>query len=526
MRMCPSCGTENLDAARFCMACASPLAPDQLTAGEVRKTVTVLFADVTGSTSLGEQLDPESTRRIMRRYFDAMSAVLEKHGGTVEKFIGDAVMAVFGIPMLHEDDALRAVRAGLEMRAALDVLNGELERDHGITIQMRIGIDTGEVVAGDASTAQTMVTGDAVNVAARLEQNAKPGEILIGETTTRLVRDAVKAEQVDPLELKGKSEAVRAHRLLDIVNDPELITRRLHSPMVGRSRELMLLTLGLERAVEQDTCHLATVMGAAGVGKSRLVNEFLESARLNARVLTGRCLPYGEGITYWPVIQAVKEAAGITENEATSDATAKLSALLGDEDGADLIVRRVGQVIGLVGGNAVPEETFWAIRRFFEAIAKRQPLVLLFDDIHWAAPTFFELMENLTDLARDAALLVLCLGRQELLDVRPGWGGGKLNSTSILLEPLTERQCEQLIGNLLGRAELSEDMRRRIAEAAEGNPLFVEEMLSTLIDDGLLRHEGGSWIPAGDLSNVTRCRRRSTRCWRLASIAWTRKSAR
>ncbi|MGZ4128441.1 MAG: ATP-binding protein [Actinomycetota bacterium] len=502
MLTCPACGTDNPEQARFCMACASPLAIESSAPHDVRKTVTVVFADVTGSTSLGERLDPESTRHVMRRYFDAMSAVLERHGGTVEKFIGDAVMAVFGIPVLHEDDALRAVRAAVEMREALAELNRDLERDHGVTIAMRVGLDTGEVVAGDASAGQAMVTGDAVNIAARLEQNAQPGEILIGEATYRLVRDAVKSEPVDALVLKGKSAPVRTHKLLDIVAEPESIPRRLHSPMVGRARELMLLQLDLERAIDQSTCHLATVLGAAGVGKSRLVTEFIQSMNVGARVLTGRCLPYGDGITYWPVVQAVKDAAVITDDEAPEHAMDKIAALVESEDGADQIARRVGQLIGLAPGNPLPEEIFWAIRRFFEAMAKRGPLVLFFDDIHWASPTFLDLLEDFTDLARDASILVLCLGRQELLDLRPGWGGGKLNATSVLLEPLSEKQCEELIHNLLGRAELSESMRRRIAEAAEGNPLFVEEMLSTLIDDGLLVRGEGGWIPAGDLSDV------------------------
>jgi class 3 adenylate cyclase/tetratricopeptide (TPR) repeat protein len=502
MAPCPNCGGENSEQARFCQHCGNPLAP-AAPAREVRKTVTVLFADVSGSTSLGERLDPESMRRVMGRFFDEMRGVLEHHGGTVEKFIGDAVMAVFGIPTLHEDDALRAVRAAAGMGEALAALNVELERDHGVTLAVRIGVDTGPVVAGDASAGQTMVTGDAVNVAARLEQAAAPGEILLGDPTYRLVRDAVRAEPLEPLSLKGKAQTVPAHRLIALVPGAEAFPRRLQSPMVGRGRDLALLRLAFDRVAGERTCHLATVLGAAGVGKSRLVEEFLRTAEADAEVLRGRCLSYGEGITFFPVVQAVKQAAGITDDEPASSAMTKLEGLVSGEDGADLIAQRVSQVIGLTEGSAVPEETSWAIRRLLEAMAKRRPLILVFDDIHWAEPAFLDLVESIADLSRDAPMLVLCLARQEFLDHRPAWGGGKLNATSILLEPLTEPQCEELIANMLGRAELAAEVQARIAQAAEGNPLFVEELLAMLIDDGLLARDNGHWIPTRDLSNLT-----------------------
>ncbi|MGH2682757.1 MAG: AAA family ATPase [Actinomycetota bacterium] len=502
MPVCAQCGTENPDAARFCMACGALLggtaAPQ-----DVRKTVTVVFSDVVGSTPLGERLDPEALRRLMSRYFDTMKRVVERHGGVVEKFIGDAVMAVFGIPAVHEDDALRAVRAAAEMRAALADLNLELARDHGVTVEARTGVNTGKVVAGDPSRGQTLATGDAINTAARLQQAAGPGEILLGAPTFRLVRDGVKVDTMEPLELKGKEGAVETFRLREVLPEAEAIPRRLDSPMVGREREGQLLRLAFDRAVKEKTCHLVTVLGSAGVGKSRLIEEFLRSLADDISVLRGRCLPYGEGITFWPVGEVIRGAAGIGEEEPADDARAKLKALCAGEESGDLIFERVAQVLGLTSDSAVPEETFWAIRKLLESVARRAPLVVVFDDIHWGEPTFLDLVEHLADFSRDAPLLLVCLSRQELLDRRQGWGGGKVNATTMLLEPLDEKECDVLIDNLLGRARLSDEARDRIVEAAEGNALFVEEMLSMLIDEGLLVRQNGDWVPTSDLSTVS-----------------------
>jgi class 3 adenylate cyclase len=282
---------------------------------EVRKTVTAVFADVTGSTALGERLDPESTRGVMSRYFDEMRSAVERHGGTVEKFIGDAVMAVFGVPVVHEDDALRAVRAAEEMLEVLGGLNAELERDWGARLEIRIGINTGEVVAGDPSSGQSFVTGDTVNVAARLEQAAEPGDILIGEATYRLVRDAVDVKPLEPLELRGKAERVSAFRLLNVTPGAAPFARRLDSPLVGRDEELDRLRRILVEAVTGRACRLATVVGDAGLGKTRLVGELLDREAEGARVLWARCLSYGEGITFWPVAEMVKTAAAIGETD-------------------------------------------------------------------------------------------------------------------------------------------------------------------------------------------------------------------
>ena len=291
MANCPSCGEENAERAKFCWNCGQALTPTAAPSGEVRKTVTVLFADIVSSTSRGEQTDPESTRRMLARYFDAMRQVVERHGGTVEKFIGDAVMAVFGIPTLHEDDALRAVRAAHGLRGAVDLLNEEVAGTGWAPIALRIGVNTGEVVTGDRASPQTLVTGDAVNVAARLEQAASPGEVILGSTTYRLVRDAVNAEPMPALELKGKTEPVEAYRLVGLKEHEP--TRRHDTPLVDREREQQLLRQAFERAVAERSCHLFTLLGTAGVGKSRLFHEFLQQVRTDAQVLRARCLPYG-----------------------------------------------------------------------------------------------------------------------------------------------------------------------------------------------------------------------------------------
>jgi class 3 adenylate cyclase/tetratricopeptide (TPR) repeat protein len=493
MVTCSRCGQENPEGFAFCGACGAPL-EEEGPGREVRKTVTVVFSDVSGSTALGEQLDPESLRRVMGRYFDEMQAVVESHEGTVEKFIGDAVMAVFGIPVLHEEDALRAVRAAVEMRDRLTALNAELEQDWGVTIAVRTGVNTGEVVAGHGTGGQRLATGDAVNVAKRFEEAAPPGEILLGEPTYQLVRDAVEVEPVESLELKGKSDPVAAYRLLTLAEDVPGRASRLDSPMVGRERELAALQQAYERAVGERACHLFTVLGPAGVGKSRLVAEFLAGLGDQATVLRGRCLPYGEGITYWPLTEAIRSRYGEDPLPGIEAAVA------GDE--AELITGRIAAVVGLGGSPGPSDEASWAVRRLFESEAGRRPLVVVFDDVQWGEPTFFNLIEHISDLSRDAPILLACLARPELLDARPGWAGGKLNATSVLLEPLHDDASAELIDNLLGRAELDTAVRTRVTEAAEGNPLFVEEMLGMLIDDGVLERQNGHWVATGDLRSV------------------------
>src|ERR671918_1025067 len=450
MRICPACGHKNSDRAKFCEECAAPLdvAP---AAREQRKTVTVIFCDVTGSTALGESTDPEALRALLARYFERMKRVVERHGGTVEKFIGDAVMAVFGIPQVHEDDALRACRAAGEIREAVAALSKELERDLGTTIEVRVGVNTGEVVAGDPAAGQALVTGDAVNVAARLEQAAQPGQILIGRSTFDLSRDALVADPIEPLALRGKTDAVAAYDLAEVHPTAPAFARRLDSPLVGREDQLRLLREAFDRAVSEPACHLLTILGPAGVGKSRLVEEFLADVA-DARVLRGRCLPYGEGITFFPVVEVLKQAADIADFEDPAETERKICALVeGDEHGS-LVCARIGQLLGLAEGEAVPEETLWAIRRFLEALARGGPLVVVFDDIHWGEGTFLDLIEYVAEWTRDAPVVLVCPARPELLDARPGWAGGKPNASTIVLEPLPNEESERLLTNLLGEA--------------------------------------------------------------------------
>jgi class 3 adenylate cyclase len=467
----------------------------------VRKTVTVVRCDVTGWTNLGERFDPELLRRIQGRFFDTMGSVLKRHGGGVEKFIGDAVMAVFGIPTIHEDDALRAVRAAVEMREALAALNAELKPISGVELQLRIGVNTGEVVTG-RQTGQRLVIGDPVNVAARLEAAAAPGEILLGPQTLRLVRDAVRVSVREPIALPGRADRTPVVALLGVADGAGGSPRRLDSPLVGRGHELSLLRQAFRRAVEERTSHLFTVLGPPGVGKSRLVDEFREGVDEHATVLCGRCLPYGEGITFWPIVEAIRQLAGLTEADPADKAAAKIRRLVAGQENAVAISERVAQMIGLVEVTSRGEESFWALRKLLEAAARRRPLVLVLDDLQSAEATFLDLVEHIAEWSHDAPILIVCLARTELFDQRPGWAGGRVNAASILLEPLSEAQCELLLDNLLGRKELANDTRRRIVEAAEGNPLFVEETLSMLIDEGLLRQRGNGWVATTDLSQL------------------------
>jgi class 3 adenylate cyclase/tetratricopeptide (TPR) repeat protein len=462
--ICSSCGADNPEGFLFCGRCAAPLAAQEPATRELRKTVTVLFCDVAGSTALGERLDLESLRRVMARYFEAMKAAIEHHGGTVEKFIGDAVMAVFGVPVLHEDDALRGVRAAAEMQQAVSDLNEELERDYGTTLELRIGVNTGRVVTG---TKERLVTGDAVNVAARLEQAASPSEVLLGEGTFRLVRDAVEAEPVEPLELKGKAEPLTAFRLVAVSADARAVARRADASMVGRERELDRLHDAFSQALRQRSCQLFTLLGAAGVGKSRLAREFL-AALEDATVLQSRCLSYGEGITYWPVVGILKQLLG-------NEPRARLVELGADELATETILGVLGEAEAV----SSTDEIAWAVRKLLEAAAEAQPLVVAIDDVHWAEETLLDLIEHIAYLSRDASMLLLCTARPELLDRRPGWAGGKLNATTVLLEPLAATETDRLIDNLAG-ARMEPELRARISEAAEGNPLFLEEMIALL----------------------------------------------
>jgi class 3 adenylate cyclase/tetratricopeptide (TPR) repeat protein len=429
--------------------------------------VTVLFCDVSGSTALGERLDPEAFRQVMRRYFDAARRVIEHHGGTVEKFIGDAVMAVFGVPVLHEDDALRAVRAAAGLRDEIAVLNGALESDFGTTVSVRTGVNTGQVVTG---TDERLATGDAVNLAARLEQAAAPGEIVIGPQTWRLVRDAVTAEPLEPLRLKGKSLPVAAYRLLQVRGDAGPRVRRAEAPLVGRHSQLRMLGDAFANVVRERSCSLFTILGTAGIGKSRLTAEFLRD--IDGRILTGRCLSYGQGITYWPLVSAVRQLLD------TGRGCAAAAGLMA-RDGK--VAAAVSVLLGEQATVTSPPEIAWAVRKLFESSADLAPLIVVFDDLHWGEPALLDLIEHIADFSRDAAILILCLARPELLDRRPGWSGGKLNATTVLLEPLQPAETAALIDELVPAGSgLDPQLRERVRATAAGNPLFVEEILALM----------------------------------------------
>jgi class 3 adenylate cyclase/tetratricopeptide (TPR) repeat protein len=500
-RVCTNCGTENPAQARFCFSCGAALELAAAPSAETRKTVTVLFCDLVGSTAMGEQLDPETLRSLLSRSFDRVSAIVESHGGVVEKFIGDAAMAVFGIPRVHEDDALRAVRAAAEIREALQAVAGV---GGGAKVAWRTGIATGEVVAGDAGAGSRLVTGDAVNVAARLQQTAQPGEILITAETHQLVRDAVQVEPLGEVAVKGRQASIEAFRLVDVDRSAAGHERRLDSPMVGRERPRRLLDEAFAEVRDQRVVHLFTVLGTAGVGKTRLVNEFVSSIGDRARVVHGRCLSYGEGITYWPISEIVRGATGIGQTAGGDPAAdlARIAAVLGENPDRDRIAERVGEAIGLTRGQPVPDETPWAIRSFLEALAKDRPLVVVLEDLQWAQPVLLDLVEHVADWSRDAPILLIVLARQELLELRPAWGGGKRSATIISLEPLNAEETAQLIDNLLGQAHLPETIFDRIRAAAEGNPLFVEELLEMLIDDGALARTNGDWTASRDLASL------------------------
>jgi class 3 adenylate cyclase/tetratricopeptide (TPR) repeat protein len=484
MAACGVCNQPNPEGARFCLACGASLAAPVPVSRQTRKTVTVVFCDVVGSTGLGEQLDPESLREVMGRYFDVVETVVKRHGGLVEKFIGDAVMAVFGVPLVHEDDALRAVRAAWEARAALTALDSELERDRGVRLAVRMGVNTGEVVASDGEGSQRLVTGDAVNVAARLEQAATAGEIWIGDDTYELVRDAVDASEAGTTSVRGRSEPVRAWQL-DAVRAGALgIRRRLDVPLIGRDDERAMLRQAFERALHERRCHLVTVLGEPGVGKSRIVEALRADVCADAEVHVGHCLPYGDGITYWPLGEVVRAAAGIRSDDSPAQAEDRLLELAPADDRAR-IAGILAAAIGLSqAAVAAPVEVAWAVRRLFEALSAERPLVLVFEDVHWAEDSMLTVVSQLCERARDTSILVVCTARPEARELIGSWSARAVNATSFLLSPLSEDECDRMISLLPAGQDLDEAKRRRIVTASEGNPLFCEQMVAMLDFDG------------------------------------------
>ena len=431
-----------------------------------RKLATVLFVDIVDSTQLVTGADPEVVRRRVAEFFDRVSHCVTVHGGIVEKFAGDAVLAAFGIPQAHEDDAERAARAALGMREAIRELN----------LEVRVGIEAGEVVVDQADS--TFATGEAVNLAARLQQAAMPGEILVGPTANRLARGRLVVEDAGPLELKGMGAAMRAWRVLSAIDGKHV---HVNAPLVGRETELELLQHTYERTLRDGRAHLFTIYGEPGVGKSRLVREFVDSVD-GASVLKGRCLPYGESVTYWPLAEMIKSAVGITDDEPLEEAFEKLRQCCEDDAVADLIGLASG-VLEAVEGERSPQEIAWAAREVMSGLADVQPLILFFEDIHWAEEPMFDLIEHLADWVR-APLLILCLARPDLLDVRPAWGGGRVRSTAIELEPLSEEESQELVTALVSDLADPPPLPKGLLDRTEGNPLFVEETIRMLAEGG------------------------------------------
>jgi class 3 adenylate cyclase/tetratricopeptide (TPR) repeat protein len=470
-------------------------ATDAAGARDTRRTVTLVFAMAKAHSTTGEEPGPGVLRDVTSRYFEQMREALEHHGGTVEKYIGDAVMAVFGLPVRHEDDAIRAVRAASDMQAALGPLNERFRAEFGVELESHVGVNTGEVIAtGDASSAQRLVTGDTVNTAARLEQAAGAGEIVLGELTRRLAGPEAEVEAIPPQTLKGKAEPVPAYRLLRLGHRSSTTSA---TPFVGRATELARLRATLDDAIAHRAAHLVAVLGDAGVGKSRLIREFAEHAGSTARVIRGRCLPYGNGITFWPLSEAVAEAARIGSDDGPAVAIPKIRELLRGADPAlsaeevDRVVERVAAAINLTAGQFPVTELVWGARRLLEGLARERPLVFIVDDLQSAESTFLDLLDSIASAAVSAPLVILCSARRELSERHPEWSEAHAEGT-LALEPLSSDEAGTVVGELLGA--LDPAVRDRIARAAEGNPLYLEQIVSMLVETKAIRRDGDRWV--------------------------------
>ena len=460
----------------------------------------MLFADLVGSTGIGEFLDPEALRLLQSRYFEAARAVIERHGGTVEKYIGDAVMAVFGWPTTHEDDALRAVRAAVGIRAAVGQLR--VGRARSAALEVRVGVQTGPVVANASTTGEsTLVTGDTVNVAARLQSSAAPGEIIIGRLTHELVRDAVITDALR-LSLRGRSEEVDAHRLLELTSG-EAHERRLDTPLVGREAELAVLLGSFDAAVAAKRCQLVTVIAPAGVGKSRLLSELTTVLAQRATVLRGHCLPYGDGITYWAVAEILHAAVGLGEDASPSEVAGAVRKRVADLPESFRMGEVLAAVLGASGAETSADDIAWATRKFLETVALERPVAVVLEDLHWAEPALLDLIEDLVDWIQTVPILIVATARLELRERHPEWATERANAEFLDLHPMGPGAIEQLLDRLPGGTALPGGIRARIAVAAEGNALFVEEMLGKLIDDGALRLEAEGWATSRSIGEVS-----------------------
>jgi class 3 adenylate cyclase/predicted ATPase len=521
-RSCPSCGADTPAHARFCIACGSPL--DGAGAGlggqgpagsahvaptEQRRTVTVLFADLSGYTAIAERLDHETVKALVDRCLTRFAIEVERFGGRVDKFIGDNVMAVFGAPVAHEDDPERAVRAALGMQSAMSELNRGLLADYGFEFALRVGVNTGEVLAGKIGDDYTVI-GDAVNVASRMQTSASPGTITVGERTQRATDGSVDYQLLDALELKGKAEPVMAWRAIAVSGEHSGARKaRSEPPLVGRRDELASLEMQFGRVLRSRSPHLVTVLGEAGVGKTRLLRELersLASSDPPTLIRGGRCLPFGSSIVYWPLSEMLRAESAIADDDSAEIASEKLSSRLGpllasDEDGGDeTLARRVAPLAQLLeiqapDLHALPERDdpqnareslFGAVRAYLEAVAQGEPLVLAWEDIHWADEGMLDLIEYLSNWMR-IPMLQVCLAREELLERRPGWGASRRAASTLFLDPLPPASTRDLIESLLRGATTGPGVVEALAERAGGNPLFAEELVQRLSEDGATR---------------------------------------
>ena len=499
MPLCGGCGATSPAGARYCQFCGTRLADES---GPARRIVTVLFTDISGFTGIAEGLDAETLRRLMSRFYEAMRAVVEGVGGTAARFIGDAVMAVFGIPQLHEDDALRAVHAALDMREEVARLNAEFRRECGVEIQVCTGINTGEVATDESSLADALVVGDVVNVAARLQSVARPGDILLGTTTSRLVRHAADIEELEPLALKGRGATVTASRLLGIRGHGPRRSRRPTQALVGRDKELAVLAQAFAAAVDERTCRLAMVVGPAGIGKTELVSEFAHELTGRATILSGFCQPYGQQSPLAPVADIIRQGTGLAVGDDVDACRSELLALLGDTDDREVVAEHVLFALGLTRGGSGPDETAWGIRKVLEVLAHRLPLVVVVDDLHWASPTLLGVVQHVRDWSRDVPILLVCLTRPELLNSE-AWVDEPSRSVTVALQPLTHDDGSRLVQSLLHGDPVAPKALAAMTSVAEGNPLYLQEILSMLLEEGALRCQDGRWNLAHDSPAVT-----------------------
>jgi class 3 adenylate cyclase/tetratricopeptide (TPR) repeat protein len=482
--VCRSCGEENPERARFCLACGTAL--ELVASGEERKVVSVLFVDLVGFTAGADRADPEDVRATLRPYHARVSREIERFGGTVEKFVGDAVMAVFGAPVAHEDDPERAVRGGLRILDAI----GELNEQEGLDLAVRAAVATGEAVVqlgAQPGTGEGIATGDVVNTAARLQSEAPTGGLVVNEQTHRATRDVIEYDELAPATVKGKDEPVPLWRALGARSRFGIDVDAAQTLFVGRARELRLLQDTYERMAEEAEIQLVTLVGEPGVGKTRLLAEFRKWVDDRPELVVwrqGRCLPYGDGITFWALGEIVKAHAGILESDGPAEARRKLADAAADTDDPEWVAERLEPLVGLPGGETDRDESFTAWQRFLESIAATHALVLLLEDLHWADPALLAFVERLVDWSRGLPILVLCTSRPELFERHPTWGGGTRNSTTVSLSPLSAAETEALVFGLLDTAVLPAETKTALLERSGGNPLYAEEYVRLFLERG------------------------------------------